>query len=193
MTPLAAAAEAVGAFTVTNIDDFVVLTTLFAQPGRGPGTGRIVSGQYLGMGALVAVSALAAAGLATVPERWVGLLGLVPLVLGVRGLLALRRRRAGEPAVPVVRGLGGVAALTVANGGDNVAVYIPLLHRSSGADTAITVVVFAALVGIWCAAARAVAGHPRVTAGLERTGHWLVPTVYVVLGLRIVLGSGLLP
>lgn len=186
------AVEAAGAFTVTNIDDFVVLTTFFAQPGRGAGTGRIVAGQYLGIGALVAVSALAAAGLAAVPGRWVGLLGLVPLVLGARGLLALRHRRPGDPAVPVVRGVGGVATLTVANGGDNVAVYIPLLHGAGAADTAVTVVVFAVLVGIWCAAARAVAGHPRVTAGLERAGHWLVPTVYVLLGLRIVLGSGLL-
>ena len=39
---------------------------------------------------LVAASAVAALGLLVVPDRWVGLLGLVPLTLGIRGLVAAR-------------------------------------------------------------------------------------------------------
>ena len=75
-------------FAVTNVDDLVVLAALFVTVGRGrPSVRQIVIGQYLGIGVLVAISVLVAVGLAGVPERWIGMLGLVPLALGLRGLV----------------------------------------------------------------------------------------------------------
>src|SRR5262249_17089033 len=74
-------AAAAGVFAGTDIDDLVVLTVLFLA-GRATGRPRtrdIVVGQYLGIAALVAFSAAAAVGLLVVPDRWVGLIGLVPI------------------------------------------------------------------------------------------------------------------
>ena len=54
---LTTALSGVWPFVVTNVDDFVLLTTLFVSVGRGGPTNRqIVSGQYLGMALLVTVS-----------------------------------------------------------------------------------------------------------------------------------------
>ena len=75
-----------GVFAGTNVDDLIVLTVLFLS-GAATGTPRrwqIWVGQYLGIAVLVAVSAVAAAGLSIVPDRWIGLLGLIPFGLGLR-------------------------------------------------------------------------------------------------------------
>src|SRR2546430_1421065 len=94
---------AVAVFVATNLDGFVLLTLLFATPGA---SGRsVVVGQYLGLAILVAISAIAAIGLVVVPTRWVGLLGAIPLALGVR---ALTRRDDHEPRVPRINLLGVV-------------------------------------------------------------------------------------
>jgi cadmium resistance protein CadD (predicted permease) len=76
---------AIGVFAATNVDDLVVLTVLFlACRAEGqPKAWQIWAGQYVGIAALVAASGAAALGLAIVPESWVGLLGLVPVALGV--------------------------------------------------------------------------------------------------------------
>jgi len=190
---LATAVSGVWPFVVTNVDDLVLLTTLFVTVGRGgPTNGQIVSGQYLGITALVAASLAVATGLAAVPNRWIGLLGLVPMVLGVRALLLARRSGPEAEGVAAVTGAVGVAALTVADGADNVSVYIPLFRQAGPSATATYAVVFAVLVGVWCLAAHGLAHRTALVDLVERTGHWLVPVLYIAIGVRIIVGSGLL-
>jgi cadmium resistance protein CadD (predicted permease) len=43
-----------------------------------------------------------------------------------------------------------IAAITLANGGDNVGAYMPMFASSSGLGLAITLAVFFSLVGAWC-------------------------------------------
>ena len=187
------AISAVWPFVVTNVDDFVLLTTLFVTVGEGGPTDRqIVSGQYLGFTLLVAISLAAALGLAAVPSRWIGLFGLVPIALGVRAILLGRRFEPENERVAVVTGAVGVASLTVADGADNVSVYVPLFRQSGPGATATDVVVFAVLVGVWCLAAHALAHRRSLVALVERTGHWLVPVLYIAIGVRIIVASGLM-
>jgi cadmium resistance protein CadD (predicted permease) len=76
---------AIAVFVVTNIDDLIVLIALYGS--RQVGRRQIIVGQSLGISALAAVSVIAALGLVVVPDRWIGLFGVIPLGLGVRGLL----------------------------------------------------------------------------------------------------------
>jgi cadmium resistance protein CadD (predicted permease) len=181
---LATAALAVGLFIGTDIDDLIVLTMLFVS-GRTTGRPRpwqTVAGQYAGIAALVLVSILAALGLSVVPDAWVALLGLIPVGLGVRGLL---HRDADEGPPPIATGALSVAAVTVANGADNIAVYTPVFRTSTPTEVALLVVVFAVVLAAWCLVAYLLGSHPRVVATAERIGHWLVPAVFIVIGLFI--------
>ncbi|SCL71478.1 cadmium resistance transporter [Micromonospora chersina] len=190
---LATAAAAAGVFAATNIDDIVVLTVFFVA-ARGTGRPRpwqIVAGQYAGIGALVGVAVVVAAGLLVVPDPWTGLLGLLPIALGVRALLA--RDGDGDEPPAAVGTLLGVAGVTVANGADNIAVYVPVFRSLDPAAGLVWLLVFAALVAVWCAVAAALGGHPRVVALVGRAGHWLVPTVFIALGAIILTTSGVLP
>jgi len=192
---IGSAVTAAGVFAGTNVDDLIVLTVLFlaARASGRPKAWQVWAGQYGGIAALVLVSGLGALGLTLIPDRWVGLLGLVPLGLGVRGLIAAVRRVEGDDDAPVVAGNAfAVAGVTVANGADNIAVYTPLF-RTIGADgTAVTVAVFAVLVAVWCLVASWLGSHRRVIAVVERWGHWLVPVVFIVIGAVIVAESGVL-
>ena len=183
-------------FAATNIDDAVVLVVLnvASQAGGVPKRWEIWAGQYLGFSVLVLVSFTAALGLRVVPVEWVGLLGLIPLLLGVRGLLKLiRARRDRDPDPPVMAtGLLSVVAVTVANGGDNIALYTPVFRIIGVADAAVTLAVFAVCTALWCLAGQLAVSHQRVVEVLQRASRWLVPVVFVVLGSYIVGRSGLM-
>jgi cadmium resistance protein CadD (predicted permease) len=193
---LATLAAAVGLFAGTNVDDLIVLTVWFLSSianGR-PRRWQIWAGQYAGIAVLVAVSALAALGLQIVPDRWVGLLGLVPFGLGVRGLVtAIRSSRSGdEPSVPAAAGLMVVVGVTIANGADNVSVYTSTLRTLDVTDSVITLAVFALGVAVWCLTGSWLGSHKKVIAVIARYGHWLVPVVFMLIGAVILLKSGVI-
>ena len=188
---------AAGVFAGTNVDDLIVLTVLFltARASGRPRPAQIWAGQYGGIGVLIVVSIVAALGLTLVPDRWVPLLGLVPIALGVRGLVGALRRRPDDdgPAVdghaPVVAGNAiAVAGVTIANGADNIAVYTPMFRTIGVTGSVVTVVVFAVLVAVWCLAGSWLASHRRVIEVVERYGHWLVPLVFISIGAVILSG-----
>ncbi|WP_020576258.1 cadmium resistance transporter [Actinopolymorpha alba] len=185
---------AVGVFAGTNIDDIIVLTVLFlsARAADQPRPWQIWVGQYAGIGALVAVSAVAALGLTIVPDPWVGLLGLVPFALGVRGLIVtIRARGDGQPPAPAVAtGLAAVAGVTIANGADNISVYTPMFRTIGLTNSLITVAVFAAGIAAWCLAGWWFSSHKKVIEIVERFGHWMVPGVFMLIGAVIVVESG---
>ncbi|MEU4338552.1 cadmium resistance transporter [Micromonospora lupini] len=187
---LGTAAGAAVVFAATDIDDIVILTLFFvaARTTGRPRTWQIVAGQYLGIGTLALASAVVAAGLLVVPDPWTGLLGLLPIALGVRALM----RRDDDEAPSVVASTLGVAGVTIANGADNVAVYVPVFRALGPGDSAVFLLVFVVLVGLWCAAAAWLGGHRRVIRLVERAGHWLVPAIFVAIGVVILVSSGVL-
>ena len=185
------------AFASTNIDDVFLLSAFFADPHLRARS--VVVGQFAGIGTLVAVSALAALAAIAVPERWIVLLGLVPLALGVRKLWLLGRSGApdgdGAEASRLQdreRRLEGralsqtlaVMAVTVANGGDNLSVYIPLFAKDRNLIP-LYALVFAVMTGIWCAAGYALVNNRLAGRHLQRYGHIALPFVLVGLGLYI--------
>ncbi|MER7331549.1 MULTISPECIES: cadmium resistance transporter [unclassified Micromonospora] len=185
---LGTAAGATAVFAATDIDDIVVLTVFFvaARSTGRPHTWQIVAGQYLGIGALALASVVVAAGLLVVPDPWTGLLGLLPIALGVRALVD----RDADEAPAVVGSALGVAGVTIANGADNIAVYVPVFRALGPADSAVYLLVFVVLVALWCAAGAWLGGHPRVVRAVGRAGHWLVPAVFVAIGVVILATSG---
>jgi cadmium resistance protein CadD (predicted permease) len=54
----------------------------------------------------------------------------------------------------------------------------------------ITVAVFAAGVALWCATGAWLGSHKKVIATVERVGHWLIPVVFITIGIVILIKSG---
>jgi len=183
-------------FAATNVDDIVILTVLsISSRATGqPRSWQVWAGQYAGFAVLIGASLAAAAGLALVPLHWLWLLGLVPLGLGLYKLAtAIRAHRSGRQASPAaVTGLAGVTGLTVANGGDNLSVYIPVFRTSSAAEIAVIIAVFLVAVALYCLASIGLAGHRAVIQAVQRWGEWVVPVVFIIIGFYIFYKTGAL-
>jgi cadmium resistance protein CadD (predicted permease) len=187
-------AEAAGLFAITNVDDIVVLSLFF---GRGAGqhgaTRRIVTGQYLGFITILAITVAAAYGATFLPESAIAYLGLLPLALGLWGAWQAWKHRQGDSGEqqPGNKQDGPkalqVAAVTFANGSDNIGVYLPVFAKAGAGGITVYVAVFLVLVGVWCAAGRFFATRPAVARVIGRWGHILHPLVLIALGLFILI------
>ena len=192
---LPVAGLAVAGFAATNIDDILLLAVFFADRTLRPSS--VVAGQFAGIGLLTLVSAVAAFLALAIPVGWIAFLGLVPLALGIRGLLALWQLKdrddwEEQAEIQAVDTEGrsrhsqwmSVAAVTVANGGDNLGVYVPLFSREAS-WMPMYAAVFAVMTAIWCAVGYGVVNHPLWGARVRHYGHIALPFVLLGLGLLI--------
>lgn len=197
MLPIGAAVlAALALFAATNADDIVILTVLnvSARLGGRPRRWQIWAGQYAGFTVLIGLSLAAAGGLTLVPDGWLWPLGLLPIGLGLVKLIAAARARRTGQSVPVavVSGLIGVAGLTIVNGADNVSIYTPVFRTSSMTEIALTIAVFMAGTAVYCLAGSGFAAHRAVTAMVGRWGQWIVPVVFIGIGIYIFGQAGVL-
>jgi len=187
---LTAILTGIASFAATNVDDIFLLLLFFSQVGGEFRGWHVVAGQYLGFGALVALSVLGSLGVLIVPGEWIGLLGLVPIFLGLRALIRLRGDSEEDRKPIEGSGIWGVATVTFANGGDNLGIYVPLFASVGFARMWIIVFVFFSLVAVWCYAGYKLASYPTVADKIDRYGHIVVPFVLIGLGIYILLESG---
>jgi cadmium resistance protein CadD (predicted permease) len=176
----------IATFTITNVDDILLLTLFFARRAR---TRDIVIGQYLGFGGIVALSLAVSWAAVSISSLLVRFLGLLPLAIGVKQLVQMHRieRKSGVRHADVL----GIAAMTVANGADNIGIYVPFfaVHHTR---VWIVLAIYAALLLLWCATGRWLGNHTLVLRAVDRYGHFIVPFVFISLGIYI-LSAGWVP
>ena len=189
--------QAIGLFMATNIDDIIVLSLFFARgAGRRGTTTRILVGQYLGFAGILGAAVLVTLGAgAFLPPEVIPYFGLIPLALGLWAAWQAWRGNDddddddGKVAGKNV-GVLTVAAVTFANGGDNIGVYVPVFLSVGPAAVVAYCVVFLVLVAVLVIAARFVATRRPIAEVLERWEHVLFPIVLIGLGI-VILVSGL--
>ena len=193
---------AIVSFFSTNIDDIFILMLFFSQDKKGMKARKIVTGQYSTIGAL---------GTSIIPKEYVGLLGLIPIYLGVKEYINHKKESQDKKEdieekevfneenkllvsikEVISPNIIKVAGVTFANGGDNIGIYIPLFSSMNLYSILITVIVFLLLTGVWCFIGFKLAEHPFVNKNIEKYKHIFVPIIFIVLGVLIILESGTL-
>ena len=189
------------AFTATNIDDVVMLTLFFSQVNAVFRSRHVVVGQYLGFGALVVASLPGFFGGLIVPRAWIGMLGAIPIAFGISRLL---NTEAQESEVEITQPerltwlnflspqAFNVAAVTVANGSDNISIYAPLFASSSLETLLVILSTFFLMVGVWCVVAYKLTRMGAIADTLTRYGNYLAPFVLIGLGVLILVDSHVL-
>ncbi|WP_326514580.1 cadmium resistance transporter [Clostridium intestinale] len=204
-------------FFSTNIDDIFILMMFFSQVNKDMKVKHIVIGQYLGIGALTAISIAGALGISIIPQEYVGLLGLVPIYLGIKEYIEYKKEiknnveeevqdteeniqeqvvlnQENKTLVSIRKFISPnilkAAGVTIANGGDNIGIYIPVFSSMKLYSILITVIVFLLLTGVWCFIGFKLVEHPFVNKNIEKYKHIFVPIIFIVLGVLIILESG---
>jgi cadmium resistance protein CadD (predicted permease) len=185
------------AFAATTVDDLLILALLFANQRFLPR--HIIAGQFVAFALLIAGSLLGAFLSLVIPPHWIGLLGLLPLYMGLAHLLrrgevhTLDEVERDEPAglrslldVETYR----VAAITLGNGGDNLGIYIPLFASVGLWRSLALSGLFLTLVGLLCLTGLQLARHPTVGKWLAPASRLLAPLVLIGLGVYILVSSG---
>ena len=187
----------VAAFAATNIDDIFVLMMFFSSSSSMTfPVKQVVLGQYIGIGLLVAISALGSFISLAVPTYIIALLGIVPIVIGVKKLIVFRKKKESNSKQTVQDKkkdnlvFVAVAAVTFSNGGDNIGVYIPLFAKyNSVSQITALATIFMAMTAVWCIAAYYLVNHPLVASKIRRIGHIILPFVLIGLGIYILTDS----
>ncbi|BAZ66820.1 MAG: cadmium resistance transporter [Pelatocladus maniniholoensis HA4357-MV3] len=190
------------AFAATNLDDIVVLSLFFSQVSSCFRRRHILIGQYLGFSALVIASLPSFLGKCILPESWIGLLGMVPIAIAISRLLHPDTENEDTAADTQSSNSSqswlssllapqtyGVAAITVANGGDNIGIYMPLFASTSWDNLLIIVGVFFSMVGVWCYLAYCLTKVGAIASAITRYGNFLIPFILIGLGISILMGS----
>jgi cadmium resistance transport/sequestration family protein len=200
---LTAISTGMTAFTATNLDDILILLLFFSQVNAVFRRRHIVFGQYLGFTALVFASLPGFFGRLIFPPDWIGMLGLLPIAIGLSRLLnpetddseaeaELEQSESSFFSSFLSPQTYSVAAVTVANGGDNIGIYVPLFASNTLESLAVILAVFFAMVGVWCYAAYRLIQMRAIADTLTRYGNQLVPFVLIGLGIAILVKSGTL-
>jgi len=192
-------------FAATNIDDLFILMAFFANH-RSFSISQVVLGQYVGMGALLAIGIVGSLIALVVPNNLIGFIGIFPIAIGIKELLELRKNdddeEEEEPATkqPSQRSKWIVAYLpflTVAavtfSGGEEVGIYTSVFAINNEPLEIITIIsVVMGLTGVWCGVASYLVNHSFLADRFRRITSRILPFVLIGLGLYIMAEAFLL-
>ena len=193
-------AAAIIAFLTTEMDDLLVLFVLFSSSFRKRDKFAVVIGKYAGLAFLIGVCTLLGVVINSVvvePGRILGLLGFVPIVIGIHYAVSELTGEEEESCNNIALETLGFIMLvaesfiiTIASGGDNVAVYISFFSTLKADELLVVCLVFCILQAVWCAIAIAVMGAASIRNYIQESSGVIVPLLFIVLGIYILLKDG---
>ncbi|BAY44729.1 cadmium resistance transporter [Kalymmatonema gypsitolerans NIES-4073] len=193
----------------TTFDDNLYLTAFFGKVNRSFRPKHIVLGEFVGFTALVLASLPGFFGGLLIPEAWIGLLGFLPITIGITQLMS--REDGGEEVQTVSMNFTSdarshrrkkslwatlrdpqtyrVSAVTIANGGNNIGIYVPLFASSNLPSLGVILCVCYVSVGVWCCLSYFMTRNPLMAPLLTRYGRKIFPFVLIWLGFSILMKS----
>jgi cadmium resistance protein CadD (predicted permease) len=193
------------AFVSTNIDDIFILMMLFTQQSASFRKNHLIVGQFIGIIALIALSISGMLIGILFSPKYLGLLGIFPIYLGLKQLNQsfIKKDKAEDKEVVVSNAKSSsaflsqvispaalsVSAITIANGGDNIGIYIPLFSILGYQQLVMMIVIFLLLTYCWLRLAQYLTSHPAIASTLKKINPYLLPMVLIGLGVYIFIES----
>lgn len=180
-------------YSGTAVDLLIILMLFFAKRKSRKDIINIYLGQFLGSVSLILLSLLFAFVLNYIPSKEIlGLLGLIPIFLGLKVLLlgdsdgeAIAKdglRKDNKNLVFLV------AMITFAScGADNIGVFVPYFITLNLANLIVTLLTFLVMIYLLVFSAQKLAQVPSVGETLEKYSRWFIAVVYLGLGMYILI------
>lgn len=180
-------------YSGTAVDLLIILMLFFAKRKSRKDIINIYLGQFLGSVSLIFLSLLFAFVLNYIPSKEIlGLLGLIPIFLGLKVLLL------GDSDGETIAKDGLrkdnknliflVAMITFAScGADNIGVFVPYFTTLNLANLIVTLLTFLVMIYLLVFSAQKLAQVPSVGETLEKYSRWFIAVVYLGLGMYILI------
>ena len=180
-------------YSGTAVDLLIILMLFFAKRKSRKDIINIYLGQFLGSVSLILLSLLFAFVLNYIPSKEIlGLLGLIPIFLGLKVLLlgdsdgeAIAKdglRKDNKNLIFLV------AMITFAScGADNIGVFVPYFTTLNLANLIVTLLTFLVMIYLLVFSAQKLAQVPSVGETLEKYSRWFISVVYLGLGMYILI------
>lgn len=180
-------------YSGTAVDLLIILMLFFAKRKSRKDIINIYLGQFLGSVSLIFLSLLFAFVLNYIPSKEIlGLLGLIPIFLGLKVLLlgdsdgeAIAKdglRKDNKKLIFLV------AMITFAScGADNIGVFVPYFTTLNLANLIVTLLTFLVMIYLLVFSAQKLAQVPSVGETLEKYSRWFIAVVYLGLGMYILI------
>ena len=180
-------------YSGTAVDLLIILMLFFAKRKSRKDIINIYLGQFLGSVSLILLSLLFAFVLNYIPSKEIlGLLGLIPIFLGLKVLLlgdsdgeAIAKdglRKDNKNLIFLV------AMITFAScGADNIGVFVPYFITLNLANLIVALLTFLVMIYILVFSAQKLAQVSSVGETLEKYSRWFVAVVYLGLGIYILV------
>ncbi len=180
-------------YSGTAVDLLIILMLFFAKRKSRKDIINIYLGQFLGSGSLILLSLLFAFVLNYIPSKEIlGLLGLIPIFLGLKVLLlgdsdgeAIAKdglRKDNKNLIFLV------AMITFAScGADNIGVFVPYFITLNLANLIVALLTFLVMIYLLVFSAQKLAQVPSVGETLEKYSRWFIAVVYLGLGMYILI------
>jgi len=181
---------AVITFIATGIDELFVLTILFVYAKNKKSIRDVFIGQQIAMIVLLGISVLAVFGITLITEKWIGLLGFLPIIQGLRLLIIGDDDEKEEVVNKTSRYKSLILSVTIiaiAGGGEELAIYIPYFASLSTKSLIVTLITFNILVPIWCEFCRNISSLKQIQETVEKYERILIPIVFIGLGLFVLI------
>ncbi|BAY78242.1 cadmium resistance transporter [Nostoc linckia NIES-25] len=194
----------------TTFDDNIYLTAFFGKVNHTFRPKHIIIGEFVGFTALVFASLPGFFGGLVLPEAWIGLLGILPITIGISNLMnredgeqtvqdvsvqfshSVKPRRRKRSLLAILRDpqTYRVSAVTIANGGNNIGIYVPLFATTNLPSLGVILSVCYLTVGVWCFLSYNLTRNPMMAPLLARYGRKIFPWILIWLGFSIMIKSG---
>ena len=187
-------------FSITNLDDFFLLLLFFGNQSYT--VREIVLGQYIGISLLIFISGILSLVSLVVSPEWIGLMGFLPILIGLRQFLKLRsntyNKNIIEKAIQKSKNkyigqygskVFAVSIVTVSNGGDNIGVYVPLFAIHTIGQGLLLAAVFLLATAFWCYITYLIANFTYAGEKIQRYGYIVLPFALIGLGMWILSKS----
>ncbi|MFM0589605.1 cadmium resistance transporter [Streptococcus suis] len=172
----------------TSIDYFLILFFLFSQ-AKKPGEKRtIYFGQLLASFILILLSSILSQVANVFLADWIlGLLGFVPILLGVRILFENEE----ETEIPDSKiGLLSVIFISLASGVDNLGIFTPYFTTLSTLETLLTAGLILLETVAICYLAEKFGSLHSISEFIEKYEKMILPTIFIILGIYILFEFG---
>ncbi|HFU4012112.1 TPA: cadmium resistance transporter [Streptococcus suis] len=172
----------------TSIDYFLILFLLFSQ-AKKPGEKRtIYFGQLLASFILILLSSILSQVANIFLADWIlGLLGFVPILLGVRILF----KNEAETEIPDSKiGLLSIIFISLASGVDNLGIFTPYFTTLTTLETLLTAGLILLETFAICYLAEKFGSLHSISEFIEKYEKMILPTIFIVLGIYILFEFG---